>query len=106
MKRSNLTLPIALLGRRRRAEEPVLTAAVAVRATDAAFPAEAQPLPRVALPPMRELIPPVDRGLLGDREAVPEIRPEEVGIPRWLRPSVRAARFDGMRDGPRLGWDG
>lgn len=44
------------------------------------------------LPPMRDLIPPVDRNLLGEPAEAPAPRPEEAGIPRWLRPSVRAAR--------------
>jgi hypothetical protein len=99
----------AFLVRRRREYEPVAAAAMASAtptATAVASPAVAQPVPRLTLPPMRELIPPVDHGLLADAEARPDLRPEEVGVPRWLRPSVRAARFDGVRDRPRLNWDG
>lgn len=43
------------------------------------------------LPPMRELVPPVDPDLLRDPDdGGPS--PEEAAVPRWLRPSVRAAR--------------
>lgn len=50
------------------------------------------------LPPMRDLVPPVDPDLLRDPDDLPGPQAGEAGIPRWLRPSVRAARFDGMRD--------
>jgi hypothetical protein len=57
------------------------------------------------LPPMRELIPPVNPALLleddGERS---DPNPEEAGIPRWLRPSVREARFANDRDHRRTGW--
>lgn len=67
--------------------------------------AEAAPTPVSPLPPMRELIPPVDYDLLRDPDARIEPRPDEVGVPRWLRGSLREARI-GPRDPRRLrGWD-
>jgi hypothetical protein len=65
-----LFLFLFLAPRRRREEEPVLAMA-GVAAEPAPEPA---PSPEDALPPA----------------AV--IPPDEVGVPRWLRPSVRAAR--------------
>ncbi|MCV0402885.1 MAG: hypothetical protein K5924_04130 [Chloroflexi bacterium] len=50
------------------------------------------------LPAMRELIPPIDAALLGGDDERSETPPEEADIPRWLRPSVRQARFTGDRD--------
>lgn len=50
--------------------------------------------PRVApLPPMRELIPPIDYDLLRDPDERAGPAAGEADIPRWLRPSVRAGRF-------------
>jgi hypothetical protein len=46
-----------------------------------------------ALPPMRDLIPPIDYDLLRDPDAPAGPAPDEIGVPRWLRPSVRSARF-------------
>ena len=43
------------------------------------------------LPPMRELVPPVDPDLLRDSDET-RPSPEEARVPRWLRPSVRDAR--------------
>ncbi|HSJ00233.1 MAG TPA: hypothetical protein VLA59_07600 [Patescibacteria group bacterium] len=60
--------------------------------------AEGAIAPVTPLPPMRELVPPIVPGLLGERDPVPAPPPQEVGIPRWLRPSVREARFSGSRD--------
>ena len=57
------------------------------------------------LPPMRELIPPVNPDLLSDGDgggAGPN--PDEAGIPRWLRPSVREARFADGRNHRRSSW--
>jgi hypothetical protein len=45
------------------------------------------------LPSMRELVPPIDYDLLGIGDDRPGPAPHEAGIPRWLRPSVRRARF-------------
>jgi hypothetical protein len=89
--------------RRRTADEtpqPVPAVAASVRqaaAMVAQAPAEAVPaeaVPAVTpLPPMRELIPPVDSNLLRDPEEEDlGPRPDEEGVPRWLRPSVREAR--------------
>jgi hypothetical protein len=47
---------------------------------------------------MRELIPPVDPDLLRDPEEASGPAATEAGIPRWLRPSVRHARFRDSRD--------
>ena len=50
--------------------------------------------PRVSpLPPMRELIPPIDYDLLRDPDDRAGPAAGEADIPRWLRPSVRAGRF-------------
>ena len=50
--------------------------------------------PRVSpLPPMRELIPPIDYDLLRDPDERAGPAAGEADIPRWLRPSVRAGRF-------------
>ena len=45
------------------------------------------------LPPMRELIPPIDYDLLRDPDERVGPEAHEADIPRWLRPSVRAGRF-------------
>jgi hypothetical protein len=81
------------------AEAGPITVAAAATATAAEFP-------RVTpLPPMRELVPPVDYNLLAEvddgRSSGP--RPDEAGIPRWLRPSVREARGGGPVYRPRGG---
>ena len=54
------------------------------------------------LPDMRELIPPVDPRLLEGDAVSGEPAAGEADIPRWLRPSVREARFAGDRD--RRNW--
>ena len=54
--------------------------------------------PATPLPPMGQLVPLVATGVLGEPNAAPAPLPEEAGIPRWLRPSVRQARFSGSRD--------
>ena len=70
-----LALFLFLATRRRREEEPALavagagTAAVETNATQDVTPPQSEPLPPVAT-----------------------VLPDEVGVPRWLRPSVRAAR--------------
>lgn len=59
-------------------------------ATATAAPA---PVERVTpLPPMRELIPPVNPNLLSEGEEPVGPLPDEAGLPRWLRPSVRNGR--------------
>lgn len=55
-------------------------------ATTASTPGTVTPLP-----PMRELVPPVDPDLLRDSDET-RLSPEEARVPRWLRPSVRDAR--------------
>jgi hypothetical protein len=54
---------------------------------------------------MRELIPPVDPNLLREADEDPGPRPGEEDIPRWLRPSVRDARFQGSRYVRNDNWD-
>jgi hypothetical protein len=55
------------------------------------------------LPPIRELIPPLDPHLLDIPDDRREVAPGEEGIPRWLRPSVREARFADDRSYRRYG---
>ncbi len=95
-----------VLARRRRhgGEETPTTVTMTAHAT-AAVSAEA-PVPAVTpLPPMRELIPPVDPNLLREADDDPGPRPGEEDIPRWLRPSVREARFQGSRYVRNDNWD-
>jgi hypothetical protein len=54
---------------------------------------------------MRELIPPVDPNLLRDADDDPRPRADEADLPRWLRPSVRQARFQGSRYTRNDNWD-
>ena len=69
-----------------------------------ASPEEGADVPRVTpLPPMRELIPPVNYNLLSDAGEPSGPAPDEAGIPRWLRPSVREARGTGPVYRPRGG---
>jgi len=92
-----------VLARRRRHtdEDPTL---VTVTAGSSAV-ADA-PIPLVTpLPPMRELIPPVDPDLLREADDAPGPRQDEADIPRWLRPSVRQARFQGSRYTRNDNWD-
>lgn len=50
------------------------------------------------LPPMRELVPPVNVVMIDEPDTHVPPRPDEVDMPRWLRPSLRQARRDGSRD--------
>ena len=60
--------------------------------------------PRVSpLPPMRELIPPIDYDLLRDPDERGGPAANEADIPRWLRPSVREGRF-GAEQTRRRDW--
>lgn len=116
---TSMLLAAFLLARRRsRQDGPVPAAAAAMDAADPAIPTiplhvpdpADGPVPAVRpLPPMRELIPPVNPAILADEESLddedgPRAKPEEQGIPRWLRPSVREARFANDRDRPRNTW--
>lgn len=87
--------------RRRRDDDSGATATVA--ASTSADEVQAV----TPLPPMRDLVPPVDPHLLDEADDAPKPRADEVGVPRWLRPSVREARFrDDRSYGPRLDrWD-
>ena len=95
------------LMRRRRDVEPALVVATPEATISVAAPPEiAAPSTRrvTPLPPMRELIPPVNPNLLHEDDEAAGPLPNEVGVPRWLRPSLRAARQS--RNPYRLrGWD-
>jgi hypothetical protein len=94
-----------VLARRRRSGEEAPTTITMTGVATASVSAEA-PVPAVTpLPPMRELIPPVDPNLLREADDDPGPRPDEAEIPRWLRPSVREARFQGSRYTRNDNWD-
>jgi hypothetical protein len=93
---AGLVLFVVLSNRRRREPAPVqITATVATpaEARPVAAPASAEAEPRkvTPLPPMRELIPPVDPDLLRDDE-VDEVSEDDARLPRWLRTDVQSAR--------------
>lgn len=108
-----LGLLFVLIRRRGGADSPQpLLAGAAIPTSDEARPAgpARQPAPeprgrtasgrgaagdagRWQLPSMRELVPPIDYELLGIDDARPAPATHEADIPRWLRPSVREARF-------------
>ncbi len=91
---AGLAFFVFLVRRRRDTDEgPVrMTLAPAVAAAAAAA-APAPPEMRVTpLPPMRDLIPPVNPNLLSEGEEQAGPLPGEAAIPRWLRPSVRDGR--------------
>ena len=96
-----------LARRRRHPDEPAPTTITATATAAAATAVSAEgPVPSVTpLPPMRELIPPVDPDLLRDADDDPRPRDDEADIPRWLRPSVRQARFQGSRYTRNDNWD-
>lgn len=71
--------------------------------SSAAPASDNRPLRVTPLPPMRELIPPI-ADLLSEADDIVGPRPDEVGIPRWLRPSLRAGRR-GPNPGRLRGWD-
>ena len=92
-----------LVGRRRSADSGPATGMAAVRA---AVGSGSQVAPAVTtLPPMRELIPPVDPNLLREADEDAGPRPDEADIPRWLRPSVREGRNRGSRYVRNDNWD-
>ena len=93
----------ALLVRRRSDSQPGPAGMTLASATTSSAVVSSEP--RVTpLPPMRELIPPVNPNLLSEDDERAEVVPGEAGLPRWLRPSVRAGRQ--TRDSRRLrGWD-
>ena len=109
-----MLLVAVLLARRRSHDQPVAAGAIASAAAAPAVPvslplADDGPVAAVRpLPPMRELIPPVNPSLLDeddpDQPAAGPGRPDEQGVPRWLRPSVREARFANDRDHRRTNW--
>jgi hypothetical protein len=93
---AGLVLFVVLSNRQRREPAPVqITATVATRADaqPVAAPASAEAEPRkvTPLPPMRELIPPVDPDLLRDDD-VDEVSEDDARLPRWLRTDVQSAR--------------
>lgn len=79
----------ALLVRRRRdTESAPIGMTLATASSSPAF-VERRVTP---LPPMRELIPPVNPNLLSEGDEPTGPLPDEAGLPRWLRPSVRSGR--------------
>ncbi|HJP71180.1 MAG TPA: hypothetical protein VJ975_05630 [Candidatus Limnocylindria bacterium] len=93
---AGLVLFVVLSNRRRREPSPVqITATVATLAdaqpVAAPASAEAEPHRVTPLPPMRELIPPVDPDLLRDDE-LDEPSEDDARLPRWLRTDVQSAR--------------
>ena len=90
---AGLVLFVVLSGRRRR--EPIQVQVVAAAASTPVAAAEsvaATATTRVTpLPPMRELIPPVDPDLLRDDEA-DDVSEDDARLPRWLRTDVQSAR--------------
>jgi hypothetical protein len=101
------SLFFVLVRRRRHSDEPPPTTitATATAAVATAVSAEGPVPPVTPLPPMRELIPPVDPNLLRDADDDRRPRDDEADIPRWLRPSVRQARFQGSRYTRNDNWD-
>ncbi|HEX5040929.1 MAG TPA: hypothetical protein VFW95_12430 [Candidatus Limnocylindria bacterium] len=99
-----------LLIRQRRRDEPATAAAAlaaaaptATATTPEAAAEAASVAPVTPLPPMRELIPPVDPTLLDDDGDRVQPRADEANTPRWLRQSLREARFADHRYRER-GW--
>jgi hypothetical protein len=88
---AGLVLFVVLSGRRRREPSPVQTVAATTPAAGAESVVAAAPGLVTPLPPMRELIPPVDPNLLRDDEE-DEISQDDARLPRWLRTDVQSAR--------------
>ena len=79
-----------LVRRRRYADDrPAAMTLATATASAAPAPEERRVTP---LPPMRDLIPPVNPNLLSEGEEPAGPLPGEAAIPRWLRPSVRDGR--------------
>ena len=81
----------AFVVRRRRAMDQAPLGTTLATVTTSAAPVPEQ-LPVTPLPPMRDLIPPVNPNLLSEGEERAGPLPGEAAIPRWLRPSVRDGR--------------
>ena len=80
-------------GRRRRQDQQATQPAPAAAVGDFMATAGDEPPVVTPLPSMRELIPPVNVLDLNDDGGGPvEPLPDEEGMPRWLRPSLRQAR--------------
>jgi hypothetical protein len=81
------------LVRRRKASEPGTPGTLSVAMAASAVPAASSEVDHrvTPLPPMRELIPPVNPYLL-DVDEKPGPVAGEADLPRWLRPSVRSGR--------------
>lgn len=94
-----------VLARRRRSGEETPTSVTMTGVAAAGVSAEGPVRAVTPLPPMRELIPPVDPNLLREADDDPGPRPGEEDVPRWLRPSVREGRFKGSRYVRNDNWD-
>ena len=90
---AGLAFFVFLVRRRRDPDEGLVRMTLAPAAARLPGPAAAPPEMRVTpLPPMRDLIPPVNPNLLSEGEEPAGPLPGEAAIPRWLRPSVRDGR--------------
>ena len=87
---AGLVLFLVLFSRRRREPSPA-TIAVTAAAAPVDAPAEVATTKVTPLPPMRELIPPVDPDLLRDDQD-DEVSDDDARLPRWLRTDVQSAR--------------
>ncbi|MEO5986964.1 MAG: hypothetical protein ABIW50_05120 [Candidatus Limnocylindria bacterium] len=92
-----------LARRRRRPSDGVVAATASAPAASAGAIATAGVIDDedyhvTPLPSMRELIPPINPGILDEGVERDAPRPGEAAVPRWLRPSVREGRFAGDRD--------
>lgn len=82
-----------LVAGRRRRRDPSGAVQVPAAGADATAAAGDEAPTVTPLPPMRELVPPVNVLHLGDDGGGRvEPAPDEVDMPRWLRPSLRHAR--------------
>jgi hypothetical protein len=99
-----LALFVWLVRRRAADPEPAPVPVPYAAVAPADFPAARDETRVTPLPPMRELIPPVNPNLLSDADERVGPLPGEAGVPRWLRPSLRQARQS--HDSRRLrGWE-
>jgi hypothetical protein len=89
----------------RRRSEPEPSTVTATASTDAASSGPEAVVHVSPLPPMRELIPPVAASLLEEEDDRIAPREDEANTPRWLRQSLREARFTDHRYRERGSYD-